>query len=100
MREVHEPIKSLAAAIVLRAIIDWVTADAWLRTHQDMTWINAKQARKNTYANYRAMLHDTECFFQSAWFTALCDIDGNEILRKLKSRTIRIAIVNNLGRTI
>ena len=71
-----DPYENLANAIVLQAVKDWRAARKKL-----------KKRPKNEEA--KLMVKDCEDFFRSDWFTALTDVDGEVLLRKLQEEEIR-----------
>ena len=71
-----DPYENLANAIVLHAVKDWRAARKKL-----------KKRPKNEEA--KLMVKDCEEFFRSDWFTALTDVDGEVLLRKLQEEEIR-----------
>ncbi len=66
-----ENYEKLANAIILQAVKDYRAARKKLK----------KQPRNK---DAEIMINDTERFFRSDWFTALTDVDGALILRKLQ----------------
>ncbi|MBR2999711.1 MAG: hypothetical protein IKF39_01830 [Oscillospiraceae bacterium] len=100
MKDIQHPYRSLAAAIVLRAIVDYLTDEDWLRRHKDMTWVNAKPQRLARYHECLWELKEVEQFFKSQWFGLLSDQNGEEILHKLKTGQIRRGAANNAARLI
>lgn len=66
-----ENYEKLANAIILQAVKDYRAAKKKLK----------KQPRNK---DAEIMINDTERFFRSDWFTALTDVDGALILRKLQ----------------
>ena len=71
-----DPYENLANAIVLQAVKDWRAARKKL-----------KKRPKNEEA--KLMVKDCEDFFRSDWFTALTDVNGEVLLRKLQEEEIR-----------
>ena len=71
-----DPYENLANAIVLQAVKDWRAARKKL-----------KKRPKNEEA--KLMVKDCEDFFRSDWFTALIDVDGEVLLRKLQEEETR-----------
>ena len=63
--------EALVKAIVLQAVHDWRSAVRSLRT---CPW----------YDRAREVREDCEGFFCSDWFTALTNLDGRMVLRRLK----------------
>ena len=68
MRDSYE---ELANAIVLKAVRDYRAA-----------------RKKGTGRGAELMIWDCERFFRSEWFTALTDIDGQTLLRRLQEESI------------
>lgn len=66
-----ENYEKLANAIILQAVKDYRATRKKLK----------KQPRNK---DAEIMINDTERFFRSDWFTALTDVDGALILRKLQ----------------
>ncbi len=70
-----DPWENLANAIILQAVEDYREAR---KKH--------KKRPKNEEA--KLMIADCEAFFRSDWFTALTNIDGEALLRKLQEEEI------------
>lgn len=66
-----DPYEKLANAVILQAVKDYRTA-------------NKKLKKQPTNKDAELMVLGTEKFFRSDWFTALTDVDGAVILRKLQ----------------
>ena len=66
-----ENYEKLANAIILQAVKDYRAAKKKLK-------------KQPTNKDAEIMIKDTERFFRSDWFTALTDVDGEVILRKLQ----------------
>ena len=66
-----ENYEKLANAIILQAVKDYRAAKKKLK-------------KQPTNKDAEIMIKDTERFFCSDWFTALTDVDGSVILRKLQ----------------
>ena len=66
-----ENYEKLANAIILQAVKDYRAAKKKLK-------------KQPTNKDAEIMIKDTERFFRSDWFTALTDVDGSVILRKLQ----------------
>ena len=66
-----DPYEKLANAIIMQAVKDYRAA-------------NKKLKKQPTNKDAELMVLDTEKFFRSDWFTALTDVDGAVILRKLQ----------------
>ena len=71
----RDPYESLAQAIILRAV-------------KDYRRMRAKHKRHPKNKEAELMIEDCERFFRSAWFTALTDVDGAVLLKKLKEEDI------------
>jgi len=65
------PYEDLASAIILLAVKDWRSAMSRLRKNPNN--LSAQRTR-----------NDTERFFLSQWFGVLTQINGEELLRRLK----------------
>ena len=66
-----DPYEKLANAIIMQAVKDYRAAKKKLK-------------KQPTNKDSELMVLDTEKFFRSDWFTALTDVDGAVILRKLQ----------------
>lgn len=66
-----ENYEKLANAIILQAVKDYRAAKKKLK-------------KQPTNKDAEITIKDTERFFRSDWFTALTDVDGALILRKLQ----------------
>lgn len=66
-----DPYEKLANAIIMQAVKDYRAAKKKLK-------------KQPTNKDAELMVLDTEKFFRSDWFTALTDVDGAVILRKLQ----------------
>lgn len=66
-----ENYEKLANAIILQAVKDYRAAKKKLK-------------KQPTKKDAEIMVKDTERFFRSDWFTALTNVDGEVILRKLR----------------
>lgn len=66
-----ENYEKLANDIILHAVKDYRAAKKKLK-------------KQPTNKDAEIMIKDTERFFRSDWFTALTDVDGSVILRKLQ----------------
>lgn len=66
-----ENYEKLANDIILQAVKDYRAAKKKLK-------------KQPTNKDAEIMIKDTERFFRSDWFTALTDVDGSVILRKLQ----------------
>ncbi len=66
-----DPHEKLANAIIMQAVKDYRTA-------------RKKLKKRPTNKDVELMVIDTEKFFRSDWFTALTNVDGEVILRKLQ----------------
>lgn len=66
-----DPYEKLANTIIMQAVKDYRAA-------------KKKQKKQQTNKDAELMVKDTEKFFRSDWFTALTDVDGAVILRKLQ----------------
>ncbi len=66
-----ENYEKLANAIILQAVKDYRAAKKKLK-------------KQPTKKDAEIMIKDTERFFRSDWFTALTNVDGEVILRKLR----------------
>lgn len=66
-----ENYEKLANAIILQAVKDYRAA-------------RKKLKKQPTNKDAEIMINETERFFRSDWFTALTDVDGALILRKLQ----------------
>lgn len=66
-----ENYEKMANDIILQAVKDYRAAKKKLK-------------KQPTNKDAEIMIKDTERFFRSDWFTALTDVDGSVILRKLQ----------------
>lgn len=66
-----ENYEKLTNAIILQAVKDYRAAKKKLK-------------KQPTNKDAEIMINETEWFFRSDWFTALTDVDGALILRKLQ----------------
>ena len=66
-----DPYENLANAIIMQAVKDYRAAKKKLK-------------KRPTNKDAELMVIDTEKFFRSDWFTALTNVDGEVILRKLQ----------------
>ncbi len=66
-----DPYEKLANAIIMQAVKDYRAAKKKLK-------------KRPTNKDAELMVIDTEKFFRSDWFTALTDVDGEVLLRKLQ----------------
>ncbi len=66
-----DPHEKLANAIIMQAVKDYRTA-------------RKKLKKRPTNKDVELMVIDTEKFFRSDWFTALTNVDGRVLLRKLQ----------------
>ena len=70
-----DPYESLAADIIIQAIHDYRDAGKKLKHHP-----------KNKEA--KLMIKDCERFFCSEWFNVLSEMDGKDLLKRLKEEEI------------
>ncbi len=68
-----DPYKELANGIVLRAVLDYKAALRRARKGQDV----------------KATIIELEAFFRSGWFVMLSDLDGDRVIRQLRSQMPR-----------
>ena len=66
-----DPYEKLANAIIMQAVKDYRAAKKKLK-------------KQPTNKDAELMVLDTEKFFRSDWFTALTNVDGRVLLRKLQ----------------
>ncbi len=66
-----DPYEKLANAIIMQAVKDYRAAKKKLK-------------KQPTNKDAELMVLDTEKFFRSDWFTALTNVDGEVLLRKLQ----------------
>ncbi len=66
-----DPYEKLANAIIMQAVKDYRAAKKKLK-------------KRPTNKDAELMVLDTEKFFRSDWFTALTNVDGEVLLRKLQ----------------
>ena len=71
-----DPYQALANSIIIQAAKDYRKARKKL-----------KKRPKNEEA--KLMVKDCEDFFRSEWFTALTDVDGGMLLKKLQEEEIK-----------
>lgn len=69
-----EAIYDLAAAIIIRAANDYREAYS--------KYLKARRKSKKDF--YRLKMEECELFFRSSWFGVLADLDGEELIKKLK----------------
>lgn len=70
--EIGKAFKNLAAEIVIQAIKDYKESFNIAK--------NAKRKSKRVYEAEK-LLKDCKRFFLSDWFVALCEVDGNRIMK-------------------
>jgi len=63
--------EALANAIIIQAATDYKKILLRLKKHPDNTTLAGEQVR-------------IEKFFQSGWFTALCSLDGRDLMWKIR----------------
>ncbi len=71
-----EPYEKLAAAIILKAVKDYRDA---LKKHR----------KRPKYQPAIEMIAEVERFFRSEWYRELTSVDGDMLIRKLKSEVER-----------
>ena len=73
-----EPYERLAQAIVVQAAKDYVSS---------MKGLNRYKKGSNKALAAEKMLDETNRFFHSGWFSMLCDLDGDKIVKMLRKET-------------
>lgn len=71
-----EPFENLASAIILQAVKDYRDA---LKKHR----------KRRKYQPAIEMITEVERFFHSEWYRELTSVDGEMLIRKLKSEVER-----------
>ena len=72
---------ALAAGIIMQAVEDWKEAKKKLKAAEK---IPDNNARSSAMSRHRNRMDEIEKFFFGDWFSCLCDIDPNRIMRKLR----------------
>ena len=85
MRITDEGAANLAAAIVEQAVRDWLKAQRAARRRK--TKIRLDNDTKDN--SPRTYIRSAESFFRSQWFGILVDLDGEELLRRLRQHPER-----------
>lgn len=66
-------VRNLCAGIVERAIIDYIKA------------LRKQQTVKNTLS-YKGTIRECECFFRSEWFSQICTVNPEWLIRHCKDK--------------
>ena len=79
-----EGIERLRYEIVRLAVMDYDSALKWLRKHPQSKCVTESQ--KSLWSRKNALKNECEGFFRSKWFPALCDIDGEVLMRTVRQK--------------
>ena len=93
-----DPWRNLAAAIVLRAVIDLITANDFLKRHSE-AWAREDIRRFRKYLEYKALQSEAENFMRSQWFHLLCDYDGEEIITHIRKGEFKKGAIQSAERS-
>lgn len=84
------PWQALAGEIVLRAVKDFRNSGRMLHllrrklTYDKELTEEEKQCLLCRIEAYQVIRTDLRQFFKSGWFSALCDLDGSQLLKRLE----------------